>query len=205
MGRAKTSLLRALQGVVRAAGTVRFEGRDISAASSAERVRAGPGAGAGGATDFRVDDGAREPAAGRASAARCRDLAPDIDGDLRSLPQSRPPPGQSGAGAVGRRAADAGDRPCAAGAAAADDARRAFARAFAAAGGPVVRSDRRRSTAMGWRCCSSSRTRCLRWTSPRVAMCWNSAASACRATPPMLAADPALAAAYLGAHAGPSQ
>jgi branched-chain amino acid transport system ATP-binding protein len=40
-GAGKTSLLRALQGVVRAGGTVRFAGRDISAASSAERVRAG--------------------------------------------------------------------------------------------------------------------------------------------------------------------
>jgi branched-chain amino acid transport system ATP-binding protein len=40
-GAGKTSLLRALQGVVRAGGTVRFDGRDISAASSAERVRAG--------------------------------------------------------------------------------------------------------------------------------------------------------------------
>ena len=40
-GAGKTSLLRALQGVVRAGGTTRFDGRDISSASSAQRVRAG--------------------------------------------------------------------------------------------------------------------------------------------------------------------
>ena len=40
-GAGKTSLLRALQGVVRAGGTVCLNGRDISTASSAERVRAG--------------------------------------------------------------------------------------------------------------------------------------------------------------------
>jgi branched-chain amino acid transport system ATP-binding protein len=40
-GAGKTSLLRALQGVTQAGGTVRFDGHDISAASSAERVRRG--------------------------------------------------------------------------------------------------------------------------------------------------------------------
>ena len=40
-GAGKTSLLRALQGVVRATGRVMFDGADISAASSAERVRRG--------------------------------------------------------------------------------------------------------------------------------------------------------------------
>jgi branched-chain amino acid transport system ATP-binding protein len=40
-GAGKTSLLRALQGVVRAGGTIRFDGRDMSSHSSAQRVRAG--------------------------------------------------------------------------------------------------------------------------------------------------------------------
>jgi branched-chain amino acid transport system ATP-binding protein len=40
-GAGKTSLLRALQGVVRAGGRVMLDGADISAASSAERVRRG--------------------------------------------------------------------------------------------------------------------------------------------------------------------
>ena len=40
-GAGKTSLLRALQGVVRAGGRVVFDGADISTASSAERVRRG--------------------------------------------------------------------------------------------------------------------------------------------------------------------
>jgi branched-chain amino acid transport system ATP-binding protein len=40
-GAGKTSLLRALQGVVRAGGAVRFDGRDISSHSSAQRVGAG--------------------------------------------------------------------------------------------------------------------------------------------------------------------
>ena len=40
-GAGKTSLLRALQGVVRAGGRVIMDGDDISAASSAERVRRG--------------------------------------------------------------------------------------------------------------------------------------------------------------------
>jgi branched-chain amino acid transport system ATP-binding protein len=40
-GAGKTSLLRALQGVTQAGGTVRFDGQEISTASSAERVRRG--------------------------------------------------------------------------------------------------------------------------------------------------------------------
>jgi branched-chain amino acid transport system ATP-binding protein len=40
-GAGKTSLLRALQGAVRASGTLRFDGMDIGGASNAERVRRG--------------------------------------------------------------------------------------------------------------------------------------------------------------------
>jgi branched-chain amino acid transport system ATP-binding protein len=40
-GAGKTSLLRALQGVARASGTVTFDGVDVTAQSSAERVRRG--------------------------------------------------------------------------------------------------------------------------------------------------------------------
>ena len=86
--------------------------------------------------------------------------------------------------AVGRRAADAGDRPRPDERAATADPRRAVARPVAAAGRGDVRADRPAQRAMASRSCWSSRTSCSRSPSPIAPMSWKTAASPSQARRP---------------------
>ena len=123
-GAGKSSLLRALLGMERlAGGAVSFDGVDISQWPTSARVRAGlvlVPEGRRIVTSLTVHENLLMGACHRRDHAtvRSRNRA-----DLSALPESRGAPQRARFGAVGRRAADAGDRSRAAGRAEADDAR----------------------------------------------------------------------------------
>ena len=110
-GAGKSSLLRAVLGLAKAsAGTVVFDGRDISHWSTSARVRSGL---------VLVPEGRRivmtltiheNLLMGAFNRRDTRAVAAEIDEHLPALPQSGGAPPPSGFGPLGRRAADAGDR-----------------------------------------------------------------------------------------------
>ena len=121
-GAGKTSLLRALQGLVPAAGgKIRFDGQDISALSPPQRLR----------RHLALVPEGRQIVLGLSVHENLQmgDLLPDrrrgragYRRHLRPLSKPRGAAEDAGFGALGRRAANAGNRPRAAGKAQADDA-----------------------------------------------------------------------------------
>ena len=124
-GAGKTTLLRTMTGLVRpSSGHVRLTGEDITRLPVEEIVRLGMAhvpEGRGVIAELTVEENLR-----LGGLWRGRDAAPLI-GDLRAVPAAGGAPRPAGVAAVGRRAADALDRPGADGPAARAAARRAVA------------------------------------------------------------------------------
>ena len=118
---------------------------------------------------------------------------------LRPLSESRGAPPPACLGAVGRRAADAGDRTRPAGGSQADDAGRAIARPEPASHQRGVRAYRRaQPRAAASPSCWSSRIPTGRWSSPTGPMCSSLAGCVMDGPPERLLADHSLLDAYLG-------
>ena len=131
-GAGKTTTLRTISGLMHPKqGTVELEGKDISNVASAQARRAGHRPRARGPADLLAADGAREPPDGRLSrASQGRDRG-GRRARLRAVPAAQGARRAEGRHAVGRRAADARDRPGADDAAAGPAPRRAVARPVA--------------------------------------------------------------------------
>ena len=174
----------------------RFDGADI-----ARRARRASACGCGivqvpeGRQVFGAADGRGQPAARRLRARLARPRSTRVYALFPVLREKRP---RAGRHAVGRPAADAGDRPRADGRAAAAAARRAEHGPGAAAGGRDLRATSRRSRRAARRSCWWTRTRAPRWPSPTAASAWRPAASCCPGRAAELLRDPQVQQAYLG-------
>ena len=177
-GAGKSTLLMTICGNPRARGRhdpARRRGHHGAADARDRAARRGPGA--RGPAHLPAHERVREPAdgrhAGRAGAfpARPRPRVRDVPAARRAARPAR-------RHAVGRRAADAGDRPRADEPAAAAAARRAVARPGAADRAADLRGDRP-DRARGGRDRSSwsSRTPIMRFAWPTAATCWPTAGS----------------------------
>ena len=199
-GAGKSSLLKALMGLEPAAeGSVTLDGADITRWPTSRRVRqhlALVPEGRRIVTSLTVHENLLMGAFAR------KDVRCGRRRNRRNLFALSEPRGAAGCvcfGAVGRRAADAGDRAGAFVRAEADDAGRAVAGLEPAADQRGVRADRRaeplaRPCDPAW----SSRILTRRWNSPIEPMCWSSAARSWRGCRPNLRDDPSLRDAYLG-------
>ena len=158
-GAGKTTTLKTISGLLHPRrGHVVFEGKDISRTAAHQLVVRRHRSRPGGTPDLPADDRPREPPDGRLHPRPEDDRARPRPGDgpLPAAPRADPPARRD---AVGRRAADAGDRPGAHVRAASPAPRRAVARASRRSSSS--RSSRRsaRSTSRERPSCSSSRTR----------------------------------------------
>ena len=130
-GAGKTTTLRALCAMVRCEGAILYDGRPITTRACEDIVRLGLAhapEGRGTFTDLSVEENLRLGAYTRSDRAAVKD---DFDAGLRLFSAPRGTPRPAGGHAVGRRAADAGDRPRADAAAEAPAARRAVVRSRA--------------------------------------------------------------------------
>ena len=152
-GAGKTTVLRALTGMVRTAGRVRFDGKPIAGWATEDIVRLGIAHVPEGRGTFLRRDGRGESAARRDDPARPGRHRRRYRTGLRPFPAAEGTPQPAGRHPVGRRAADAGGRPGADAAAAADAARRAVLRAGAAGGRGAVRDPRPGQPRAGGRRC----------------------------------------------------
>ena len=131
-GAGKTTVLRALCGMIRTDGDIRFDGRRISGWATEDIVRLGIAhvpEGRGTFTTLTVEENLQLGAMTRRDRAG---IAADIERVYAQFPAPQGTPRAAGRHLVRRRAADAGGRPGADAAAAADAARRAVFRAGAA-------------------------------------------------------------------------
>ena len=130
-GAGKTSTLRALSGMIRATGEIVFGGLSIRGRVTEEIARLGIAhvpEGRGTFSRMTVDENLQLGAMARSDRAA---IAADRERLYGYFPESRPTPRPAGRHAVGRRAADAGDRARVDAAAAANPAGRAFVRSCA--------------------------------------------------------------------------
>ena len=161
-----------------------LDGADITRLADEPAGAAASRAGAGGPPHRDEPHGAREPADGRVCAQDMRAVDAEIADIYRAFPNLAARRDALRVGALGRRAADAGDRPRAVAAPQVHDARRAIAGLEPAADQRGVRADCRASTARAaLRSCWSSRIRTRRWSSPTALTCWSLAARSWKALP----------------------
>ena len=141
-GAGKTTLMKTLAGVLPASsGRIFFRGEEITGRNAAERVLAGIVLVPEGRLvfpDLSVHENLRLGAVNRRARAGWRGALRGGAGDLPEAART-PPPGRGHA--LGRRAADAGDRPRPDGTPLADVARRADARPRPGGGAAHVRAD----------------------------------------------------------------
>ena len=177
----------------------RFEGADITRASTDRIVGARHLALPGGPADLRRPDGRARTCAWAPSRRRDRQAAAaDLEMVLDALPAAQGAPRPGRRDALGRRAADAGHRPGADEPAAPAPARRAVAGPRAADGRADLRDDRGAQGARAGRSCSSSRTSTTRSTSPTAPTSWRRAGSPSTDRPTSCAANPKVEQSYLG-------
>ncbi len=134
-GAGKTSLIRTIAGMKRPArGAIRYRGADIAGLPSYKVCNLGIGQVAEGRQMFPDPDGARKISTwARCCRARARQGARTASACWRCFRACSERVRPGGGHAVGRRAADAGDRPLPDGRAGPGDVRRALARACACA------------------------------------------------------------------------
>ena len=131
-GAGKTTTLRALSGMIRATGEIVFDGHSIGGRATEDIVRLGIAhvpEGRGTFSRMTVDENLQLGAMTRSDRAG---IAADIERVYGYFPSCSTNAAPAGRHAVGRRAADAGDRARFDAAAEADAARRAVVRAGAA-------------------------------------------------------------------------
>ena len=189
-GAGKSTLNRAISGVLRPwRGAIRFEGAAIERARPSAIVAQGLIHVPEGRRIFPNMTVSRKPRSRLLSPRRARGARRTASACSASS-RASPSAGAERRHALGRRAADAGDRARADGRAEAADPRRALARALAAAGRGAVRADQDASTRRASRCCWSSRTWCRAWRSQAAPMCSTTARLCCREAPPRCATIP---------------
>ena len=184
-GAGKTSLLKAIAGVVRTlpGKQVSLAGRDISAPAGPRDRRERAGAGARRARHLRRPDGEGKPAARRQSEARPRRRSGAARTGARAVSAPARTRRPDRAHHERRRAADARDRPRADVQPGYPVARRAVARAVACHGAGIVRNACGGCARPASDCCWSSRTRRRACASPTAAMCSRTASSSGTAPP----------------------
>ena len=170
-GAGKTTTLKTISGLLHPRkGTVTFEGKDISQTAAHELVRAGHRPRARGPPHLLPADGPREPPDGRASRRhQTDDRRRTSSGSWTLFPRLRERTAPARRHAVGRRAADAGDRPGADVRAARPAPRRAVAGPRPDPRPADLRDDQGDQRARARRSCSSSRTPSRRCRSPIAA------------------------------------
>ena len=128
-GAGKTTTLKTISGLLHPReGTVEFEGRDISKTPAHELVQGRDRARPGRSPDLLAPDRPREPPDGRLHPSEHRARPRTSNASSTFFPRLARADGPAGRDAVGRRAADARDRPRAHVATAGAAARRAVAR-----------------------------------------------------------------------------